>query len=482
MVQEYKGLCQVFTPQNNAIEMLDWCGYNSDILQKKVIENSCGNGHILLEIVKRYIEFGLSHNKNLTTIKKELEENIYGIEFDYEKYQECINNLNSLCDKYNIKNIQWKNIKNGDSLIDYPHNKYDYVIGNPPYIKYSALNISDREYIKNNFITCKSGKFDYCYAFIEMSINSLKDGGLMAYLVPSSIFKNVFANDLRSFMKPHIIKIYDYTTIKLFDKETNEKKVNRLTSSAIIVIKKNSNKDTLEYIDISNNNIINVPKANLEGKWIFKNNITNIKTHRFGDYFNVSNTIATLYNKAYVIQEYKEDNKYIYLNNKYKVEKEILRNTVSPKTFEKNYSEKLIFPYTYDEMGNLKKFKQEEFERKFPFTTEYLNAYKSELKNRRSDKTAQWFEYGRSQALNSSNQPKILMSTIITNKVNTKLLSKDTIPYSGLYITKKKNKSLEYADKILKSKSFYKYVCEVGIIASGNSYRITAKDILEYRF
>lgn len=482
MDQEYKSLCQVFTPKKNANEMLDWCMYKNNISKKKIIENSCGNGHILMEIVRRYIENSIMQNISLISIKKELENNIYGTEYDTEKYKECIANLNSLCYQYKINNINWKHIKNKDALINYETNKFDFVIGNPPYIKYSSLSLKDRNYIKDHFETCKNGKFDYCYAFIEMSINSLKNNGIMAYLVPSSIFKNVFANDLRIFMKKHIIKIYDYTTTKLFNKETNDKKINRLTSSAVIIVQKNSNKDTFEYIDINKNETITISKKGLEEKWIFKNSLSETKKNRFGDYFNVSNTIATLYNKAYVINDYFEDENYIYINNNYKVEKKILKDTISPKTFNKEYREKIIFPYKYNQNGTLIRYKQNEFEKEFPYTVEYLKTYDKELKARKSDISAKWFEYGRSQALNNSNQPKILISTIITNKVNTKMLTKDIIPYSGLYITKKSNKSLKIAEKILTSQDFYKYVCERGIIASGNSYRITAKDIMEYHF
>ena len=70
----------------------------------------------------------------------------------------------------------------------------------------------------------------------------------------------------------------------------------------------------------------------------------------------------------------------------------------------------------------------------------------------------------------------------LTNKVNTQILPADNIPYSGIYITKKSNKTLEYANKILTSKNFYEYLCSKGINASGNSIRITARDINEYMF
>ena len=50
-----KNKCQIFTPNSIANKMLDLAGYNKSIFGKKVLENSCGDGQILSEIVKRYI-------------------------------------------------------------------------------------------------------------------------------------------------------------------------------------------------------------------------------------------------------------------------------------------------------------------------------------------------------------------------------------------------------------------------------------------
>ena len=56
MEENYRDLCQVFTPNENVKELLDWCDYKNDLYGKKIIENSCGDGSILKEVVKRYIE------------------------------------------------------------------------------------------------------------------------------------------------------------------------------------------------------------------------------------------------------------------------------------------------------------------------------------------------------------------------------------------------------------------------------------------
>ena len=101
----------------------------------------------------------------------------------------------------------------------------------------------------------------------------------------------------------------------------------------------------------------------------------------------------------------------------------------------------------------------------------------------KKDKASSWFEYGRSQALAHLNQPKLLISTVITNNIDLYYLETETIPYSGIYIVPKDNNhTLKEAEKILRSAEFLKYVKRVGINVNGKSIRITCKDINNFEF
>ena len=48
--------CQVFTPNDYVKELLDSVGYIDNLYGKKILENSCGDGNILVEVVQRYID------------------------------------------------------------------------------------------------------------------------------------------------------------------------------------------------------------------------------------------------------------------------------------------------------------------------------------------------------------------------------------------------------------------------------------------
>jgi adenine-specific DNA-methyltransferase len=188
--------CQVFTPQDYVEKILDDVGYISNLYGKKVLENSCGDGNILAKVVERYISDGEANGLSKATIKDGLSKDIVGIEIDKEQSKKCIDRLNSILEQNGITPIEWK-IQTADYLKHKMDEYFDFIVGNPPYITYSEMKESDQNYLQEHFESCKKGKFDYCYAFIEKSLNDLSINGKMAYLIPVSIFKTVFGDRVR---------------------------------------------------------------------------------------------------------------------------------------------------------------------------------------------------------------------------------------------------------------------------------------------
>lgn len=465
--------CQKFTPKESVLSLLNEVDYTTNLYDKTVLENACGDGNILKEIVKRYIENSIDEGFSLSEIKEGLERNIYGLEIDERHQKKCIENLDKISEKQGIKNVNW-NVLLRDSLKKPLMKKFDFVIGNPPYITYQEIDNDTRLFIRENFITCKKGKFDYCYAFIESSINSLSDNGKMAYLIPNSIFKNVFADDLREYLKVYLTKIMDYKSIKVFQ--------DAITSSSIIILDKTNVTAQFQYKDMEKEGIRYIEKDSLSGKWIFNQISKNKKTlvNRFGDFFKISNSVATLRNELFVLKNYQEDDDYIYCKGQI-FEKGAVRKAASPRALAKGKKEVIIFPYYYNN-GVLKKYSENEFSKLFPNTVEYLKNNKHELDLRDSDKNSQWFEYGRSQALLHLNKEKLLISSIFSKKIKIYSLDEEEIPYSGFYITSKANLGLDDCTKLLKSQEFSNYVYSIGTNANGESLRITVKDIEDYIF
>ena len=459
--------CQIFTPKDTVKYMLDQIEYRDNIFNKKIIDNSCGTGNFLAEIARRFILDGISQQKSKKTIKKSLQQYIVGFEIDKNLLDECICNLNLVTSEFGIKNVDW-NVVNGDGLYVNEEEKYDYVVGNPPYISYLDLDEETRSKTKENFTSCSIGKYDYSYAFIEKGLSLLRPNGKMAMITPANMFKTVFADELRKVMKPDLTHIIDCSSQKIFD--------NVITTPAITFYEKGCQSNVLIYGTLSNGHIENekiIEKSSLIGKWNFTNYVSSGDT-RFGDLFKASNCIATLANKIFIHQI---DNDKLDID----VEPKAIRIAKSPKSEQFKIEQRIIFPYRYIN-GQLKTYSEKEMNKIFPKTMKYLNANKEKLEERDSDKNAKWYEYGRSQALRHINQEKLLISTIITKKVKVYSLEAEVIPYSGIYIIPKDGASLEDAKLILQTKRFYDYLLTKGVKVSGDSIRISSKDVEEYRY
>ena len=463
--------CQIPTPEIYVDQMLDYIGYSGNLYGKKVLENSCGEGNILLKIVMRYIESAKRREYTSCEIKEGLQRDIVAYEIDNGCIEKCKNRLNEFANSCGIQNVNW-NLNNKDFLKEEVADFYDYVIGNPPYITYHDMDEEQRKLLKDNYETCKSGRSDYCYAFIEASIRSLADTGKMVYLVPYSIMTNKFAGTLRKFIQPHIREIYDYRTIKIFPEA--------LTSSVIIICEKEKDEKHILFHLVAEKRTLEIPKKKLGKKWVVLGT-QNLKGKKFGEYFEVRNSVATLYNKAFVLTDYKYiDRDYIVGN--YKIEGELVKDAVSTKSLNKKHQrDKIIFPYQIINDQKID-YTEDEFRAKFPGATEYFEQFKEALKARKADKNAKWFQYGRSQAVTKVEGEKLIIPMVITQMVHVYEAGKDAIPYAGYFIKCKKNSELKLDDakEILESRDFYKYVEICGTPTTPTSYRISVDDIKEY--
>ena len=458
--------CQIFTPDYIVKYMLDKIDYTSNIYGKKIVDNSCGTGNILVEVVERFILDAKKVRKKNKTIKNALESCIYGYDVDPKMVEMCIKNLNDVAQSFGIVDINW-NIHNQDGL--YIDGEFDYVVGNPPYISYLDLDQEARTKTKENFKSCNIGKFDYSYAFIEKGLQLLKNGGKMAMITPANMFKTVFAEALRTTIKSELTHIVDCSAVKIFDEV--------LTSPAITIYEKGNKSNVLIYQEMIKNQIKNetvIEKQSLTGKWNFTSYVES-GDRRFGDSFKASNCIATLANKIFIHTVNNQGSLDI------DVEDDAVKEAKSPKSEQFGIKQKIIFPYYY-ENGELKNYTEDEINHKYPKLMEFLFSQKDALTIRDSDKSAQWYEYGRSQALRHINQKKLMISTIITKVVRVYELDSSVVPYSGIYIVSRDNASLDDAKLILQTKRFYEYLLTKGVKVSGDSIRISSKDVEEYRY
>lgn len=462
--------CQVFTPKEYVYKLLDFAGYKNNIFGKKVIENSCGNGNILEEICLRYIRDGISQEKSLLEIKHGLEQDVIAYEIDEELVEQCIQRLDLLAVSFGIREVKW-NICAKDAL-KVALQPASFIIANPPYITYSDMLEEDRAYLKNHFISCKFGKFDYYYAFVEQALSCMGEESTLAYILPSSIYKNTSGKKLRELLKPIVTDVYDYESEKKFK--------DIMTSSTVVVCKSSADLETMVYHNMTTKKDLIISKNTLGTKWYFTNENKTGK-RRLGDYCKITNSIATQCNEAFVITDYEEKDKGFWSDG-ILLEPKLIYSATSPRCIHTKKNHKIIFPYEISETGTICRIPEERFQKEYPGVYKYLKKYKDRLLKRASDKGAKWYEYGRSQAINHMFVPKIIMSSVLTNTVKSVVVDEDVIPYAGIFVYAINDMTIQELNEILNSIDFWNYIKVHSIDSGGNSVRVSVKEIQEYRF
>ena len=489
---KHKTLGQVYTPEWVVNEILDLVNYQDNVILKRyILEPSCGDGAFLMEIVKRYIKEG--NDKNLThkEIAKGLEKYIYGIELDDMEFEKCILNLNNLVNELiGAQNIKW-NIFNENTLYKYHNFKstFDYIVGNPPYIRIHNLDLVTRDFIKENF-SYSDGTIDIYLTFFEMAFYMLKSDGKIGYITPNSYLHNSSYNKFRDFLKQKkgIHTLIDFKANKIFKGYS--------TYTAISIIEFNSKRDSFIYnelVDEKIDTVNNIKFSELDLKdWSFtdkanENFLKNLEsdTNTFiSELYDVQYGFATLRDKVFIgkISDYANDKDLVYFNE-HLIEKKILMDCLKGSTFKGVFDKnsKIIFPYRRVS-NRYKVITEEEMKKDFPYCLKYFLSNKEDLLSRDLDKGAIWYEYGRSQGIQSMHNEKIVLSTLVNDAISFYRVPADVLMYSGIFITKKSSLTdWSLIEDMLKSESFYQFIRITGKDFSGGYKSITSKQIKNFK-
>lgn len=455
-----KDFGQVFTPINIVRDVLDAAGYKGEnILKKHIIDNSCGDGAFLIEIIDRYIKSYKKKNKTIDGIEKEIEKYIHGIEIDSEIHQVCIENLNRLTENNNLKKIKFDILCEDTLKADKYDKKMDFVVGNPPYVRVHNLNDQYIELKKYSF--CESGMTDLYIAFYEVGLRMLNKNGILCYITPNSFYNSLAGNRLRSF-------ICESQTMELIMDVGHYQPFNVTTYTTICKIANGSKFDTCKYY-----------KYDIEtGRPEY---ICDIK---YGDLFIDGNIILSSDNsKFYSILTYTPNSKskvqvkngFATLNDKVFIQDEFpfKENQIEVIKGSTNEIKKCIYPY--DKEGKLIPF-----EKLDKNVQEYLENHKKDLIKENSKKDSVWYAFGRSQGINDVKLNKISINTTIKDLKSIKL---NKVPankgvYSSLYlltdISFEKIKSLIYRD------DFIEYLKILNKCKSGGYFTLSSKDLAKY--
>ena len=107
----------------------------------------------------------------------------------------------------------------------YENERYDLILGNPPYIRYQYLTEKQRE-IQAQILTShgmKSNKLINSWVcFLVACVQMLSDTGKLAFVVPAEILQVAYAEDLRLFLTNQLSRITLITFEKLIFPEIEQ--------------------------------------------------------------------------------------------------------------------------------------------------------------------------------------------------------------------------------------------------------------------
>lgn len=165
--------------------------------------------------------------------------------------------------KERVKEFAKIKVKNQDFFDFYERNKdnkYDLILGNPPYIRYQYLTENQRE-LMSEILTSqgmKSNKLINTWVgFMVSCVKMLSDNGRIAFVIPAEILQVVYAEDLRLFLANTLSKITLITFEELVFPDIEQEIVVFVgekgeEEKGIRIIELN-NLDELEKFDISSN-------------------------------------------------------------------------------------------------------------------------------------------------------------------------------------------------------------------------------------
>jgi len=283
--KEKKKLGEFYTPISVVNYILDATGYSNldNIENKKIIDISCGSGSFIIQIIrlliKRCLEiYGKKEISELTTgeaknIISRVKKNISGIDINRNACILC--QINIYFGLFDIMEIIRKsdsyyhlpkfNIRNIDALTTDCTEKYDYVVGNPPYLFIRDIPHDQRQFIESCDFVTNDGQYDYYQIFIELGIRILKNHGILGYIVPDSLLALSNRSTLRKY-------IYNNTKIKEIY-YTGPKFNDPIVSNIILILEKEPNIIERKKNQIKLKTIINqektIPQEIIE-KWNYK--------------------------------------------------------------------------------------------------------------------------------------------------------------------------------------------------------------------
>ncbi|MCL2830911.1 MAG: Eco57I restriction-modification methylase domain-containing protein [Betaproteobacteria bacterium] len=204
----------IFTRREVVNFILDLVGYTEDqsLHKKRLLEPSFGNGDFLLQIIERLLNAWKSARPNGSALD-ELTDAIRAVELHHDTYRSTYAAVVRLLRREGIATDTalaladcW--LLQGDFLLTPLDGQFDFVVGNPPYVRQELIPAPLLAEYRSRYLTMYD-RADIYIPFIERSLLVLSDGGSLGFICADRWMKNRYGGPLRNLVAERFhLKIY----------------------------------------------------------------------------------------------------------------------------------------------------------------------------------------------------------------------------------------------------------------------------------
>ena len=452
---------------------------------QKILDPACGCGNFLFSVLNYFRNSGYKLDDILANI-------IYAYDINpvFVKYANLLCAIYVVLENPNVKEIN-TNIRVGDFLSESSKSKYDYIIGNPPYINNHDLSDEQIGFLKSNYTTTTTGTFNIFYAFIEKGISHLTDEGSLEFIIPNNFMYIKSAEPLRVFLSNgiYVDTIIDFRDNTIFSPALTYNcilKLNRHRKTRVRCAQIGKTSNIAESL-----RDIRYEDVQLRGLrhsvWELTNDVDQERLRKIesfniklGDY--IKTGIATLKDKTYILDGF-DDSKIMYYKyadgEKFYIETDIVLPFIKvSKYMNPNDIMYIIFPYTIKE-GKTIPLDENILKQKYPLAYKYLESQKELLNSRNSPRApiiSPWYSYGRSQGL--SNWGDKIYFSAFSERPNFRRINGNKCLYANGYSISGTPVEYHILEKILNSSIMEFYIEKTSYTISGN-YKCYQKKYLK---
>ncbi|MHB8882297.1 MAG: Eco57I restriction-modification methylase domain-containing protein [Thermodesulfovibrionales bacterium] len=230
----------IFTRLEVVEFILDLAGYTADqpLYQKRILEPSFGGGDFLLPVIDRLLTSWRS-SKSLGSVVEELGDSVRAVELHHETFTNTRQAVLKRLEREGIDSLsaitladRW--LSQGDFLLEPFAGFFDFVVGNPPYVRQELIPAPLLAEYRRRYQTIYD-RADLYIPFIERSLLLLADGGSLGFICADRWMKNRYGGPLRSLVAEQFhLKVY----VDMFDTPAFQSSVSAYPAITLITREK----------------------------------------------------------------------------------------------------------------------------------------------------------------------------------------------------------------------------------------------------